>query len=78
MVGSGARKALEAMISVPILVFGLSIVRDLRQAPTAENVGYFVVWAVLSFTFLMWSARRGRTSTRTRRMRSETQCAIPR
>lgn len=60
MVDSGARRAVEAMISVPILVFGLRIIRDMRQAPTAENVGYFVVWAVLSFTFLMWSARHGR------------------
>ncbi|MDP7080887.1 MAG: hypothetical protein QF415_13410 [Candidatus Undinarchaeales archaeon] len=57
MLGSGARKAVEAMISVPVLVFGLRIVRDMRQAPTAENISYFVVWVVLSSIFLMWSAR---------------------
>ena len=63
MVGTGARKVVEAMISIPILVFGLRIVRDMRQAPTADNFSYFVIWAVLSFGFLIWSARHRRDGT---------------
>jgi len=58
--GPGLRKVMEALISVPILVFGIRILRDMRQAPTGENISYFVLWAVLSYGFLLWSARYGR------------------
>jgi len=56
---------LEALASVVILVFGLRVLRDMRLAPTANNVSYFVVWAILSFCFLTWSARHGREGTGT-------------